>query len=47
MDTNLIGSKIARARKQVSISQAQLAQRLFATYVVEKGKPLIVLAPGK
>jgi len=29
MDTKLIGSKIAKARKRVNISQAQLAQRLF------------------
>jgi len=29
MDTNMIGSKIAKARKRVNISQAQLAQRLF------------------
>jgi uncharacterized protein YjbI with pentapeptide repeats len=29
MDTNMIGSKIAEARKKINISQAQLAQRLF------------------
>lgn len=29
MDTKMIGSKIANARKKVNISQAQLAQRLF------------------
>jgi uncharacterized protein YjbI with pentapeptide repeats len=29
MDTNIIGSKIAEARKKTNMSQAQLAQRLF------------------
>ncbi|WP_143305638.1 pentapeptide repeat-containing protein [Chitinophaga vietnamensis] len=29
MDTNLIGNKIAQARKETNMSQAQLAQRLF------------------
>ncbi len=29
MDTKMIGSKIAKARKQITISQAQLAERLF------------------
>jgi uncharacterized protein YjbI with pentapeptide repeats len=29
MDTKMIGSRIARARKQINISQAQLAERLF------------------
>jgi uncharacterized protein YjbI with pentapeptide repeats len=29
METNMIGSKIAKARKKINISQAQLAQRLF------------------
>jgi uncharacterized protein YjbI with pentapeptide repeats len=29
METNMIGSKIAEARKRANISQAQLAQRLF------------------
>jgi uncharacterized protein YjbI with pentapeptide repeats len=29
METNIIGSKIAKARKKISISQAQLAERLF------------------
>lgn len=29
METNMIGNKIAKARKKINISQAQLAQRLF------------------
>jgi len=29
METKMIGSKIAKARKKISISQAQLAKRLF------------------
>ncbi len=29
MDTKMIGSKIAKARKEMNLSQAQLAQRLF------------------
>jgi uncharacterized protein YjbI with pentapeptide repeats len=29
MDTKMIGSKIAKARKEINMSQAQLAQRLF------------------
>lgn len=29
METKIIGSKIAKARKKINISQAQLAQRLF------------------
>jgi transcriptional regulator with XRE-family HTH domain len=29
METNMIGSKIAEARKKINMSQAQLAQRLF------------------
>lgn len=31
METNLIGNRIAEARKRINISQAQLAQRLFIT----------------
>jgi DNA-binding transcriptional regulator YiaG len=29
MDTKLIGGKIAKARKEINMSQAQLAQSLF------------------
>ena len=29
METKMIGSKIAEARKKINISQAKLAQRLF------------------